>query len=118
MSRDVPYRSMSRPMNGDAPATSTPAGSRPMAIRSGDQCSTSCRYRVIMNWKLRYEPNSATMLRFARTIAPMRRMPSRISGCRTRRSVTTNPASSATATAAEPSVRGLSQPRPGAETTV
>lgn len=71
-----------------------------------------------MNWKLRYEPNNATMLRLARTIEPIRRMPSRISGCRTLFSVTKKATSRAAARTTDPSVTGSSQPRSGAETTV
>jgi hypothetical protein len=71
-----------------------------------------------MNWKLRYEPKSAIMLRLARTTVPARRMPSRIKGCRTRFSVMTKPTSRPTATAAEARVTGSTQPRAGADTTV
>ena len=53
MSRCVPYRSIRRPTNGEPNATTRPAGSRASAIFSGDQCRRSCRYSVIMNWKLR-----------------------------------------------------------------
>jgi hypothetical protein len=105
-------------MSGELTATRSPAGRSASATRSGDQPSTSCRYRVIMNWKLMYEPNRATALRLARTIGPIRRMPRRISGWRTRFSVTTNATSSAAASANEPTVSGSSQPRTGADTTV
>src|SRR5262249_20325314 len=65
-----------------------------------------------MNWKLRYEPNSAITLKLARTIDPIRRMPSRINGWRTFFSAMTKPASSATAAAIEPIVTGV-EPAPG-----
>jgi hypothetical protein len=71
-----------------------------------------------MNWKLTYDPNSATALMFARATQPCRRIPNLISGCRTRNSITANAASTAADPTSPPIVCSEPQPTPGAETTV
>ena len=99
------------PQGGSENATSRPAGSSARAIFSGSQCSTSCRYRVMTNWKPTYAPNRAIMLRFARTSGPLRRIPSLTSGALLRRSIAMKVPSSARESANAPSVSATRRPR-------
>ena len=91
-------------------ATSMPAGRNASAVSTGDQPFIVCRYSVITNWKPTYAPNSAIIPRFARTREPVRRMPSRTSGERERRSIAMNVASSPAASANATIVSGEPQP--------
>ena len=70
------------------------------------------------NWNDTYEPNSVIAVRFARSTDATRKIPNRISGCRTRSSRTTNAASSTPSITNPRTVGSEPQPAPGAETTV
>ena len=71
-----------------------------------------------MNWKLKYEPNNPTALRFARATQPSLRMLNLIKGRLTRFSIRAKAASTA-AEATNPAIVATDpQPFPGAATSV
>ncbi len=118
ISRAVPNLSAKSPILVEVTATSRPAGRNASAVCSADQPSRFWKYCMATNWKPTYEPKRITRPRLALTSGPERRMPSRTSGCLTRRSTATNSASRTTAPAMPAMVRTEPHPASGAWTTV